>query len=125
MKHEQCALASQYLFRDANSGDDLKQCLPHTLCRNCVQHHCSGWSAIRHGLGTAQVHQGLPYTALEPYWYTVHPSQTEGGCWRASNTKHLLHLEQHAAGRRARVAHTSNTAASTLVRLTVSEVWCL
>ncbi|XP_035762227.1 nucleolar protein 11-like [Neolamprologus brichardi] len=37
--------------------------------------------------------------------------------------KHLPHLEQQAAGGRARVAHTSNTAASALVRLTVIRIW--
>lgn len=41
------ALVSQYLFRDTDSGDDLKQRLLHTICRNCVQLHCTLHSRYR------------------------------------------------------------------------------
>lgn len=47
---------------------------------------------LNQGLCAVRVHHILVYTPLAPCWHAVRPSETDGGCWRASNTEHLSHF---------------------------------
>lgn len=51
---------------------------------------------VEHGLCAVQIHHRLAYTPLAPYHYTLHPSKTKGGCFRAGNMEHLSHLRPRA-----------------------------